>query len=515
MKGVDASCVAACGVRASNANTDQLALFFSAEIATEAILADLIRTIRRRVLEKCGVAVQYLIPVNKTDIPRTSIGKIQHRHLVDRFRNGEFDEILSKVDIICDRTKTLPDWFYRVRWHRKEPVTIARGDCRGVIVFMDELGLGAALARIADQQKVPTVIVEYGCEFIKHDSRYYTIDPDSEQNYGLLFRNMLEDAVQWDVVLHLWSYRKYSSDDAYSSDSLKESLDIGVGGLLLLVQAMARIEKLEPSRRLYVVSSHSCAVQKEDEVGCDRGAIIGLLKTVGQEVEAIQCRHFDMPTSEIEVQAERLWRELKVLDRDVEIAYRGHQRFARRLEKMDIIGAERLENVLKSGGLYVISGGLGGIALELSRWLIERYGARLLLLGRTILGGTLDSGDAPVDASIKRRIEAMKAISSQGAWVRYAAVDVTDSIALKRAVEGVESDWGREIDGVFHLAGIFQDRQILQETSGGLVEALRPKLYGALALHDILKDRSNALFVSFSSVKWFFWCVRRIFLFGR
>ena len=43
--------------------------------------------------------------------------------------------------------------------------------------------------------------------------------------------------------------------------------------------------------------------------------------------------------------------------------------------------------VLRRGGRYVITGGLGGIGVELAAWLLREFDAELLLLSRSELPG--------------------------------------------------------------------------------------------------------------------------------
>ncbi|MFM6188681.1 AMP-binding protein, partial [Planktothrix sp.] len=78
---VEASYTAACAVHDPKNSTDQLALFFSTETFDHQHLAELLKKIRRKVIKNFGVNPEYLIPLNKTEIPKTSIGKIQRSQL--------------------------------------------------------------------------------------------------------------------------------------------------------------------------------------------------------------------------------------------------------------------------------------------------------------------------------------------------------------------------------------------------------------------------------------------------
>src|SRR5262249_18734215 len=112
--------------------------------------------------------------------------------------------------------------------------------------------------------------------------------------------------------------------------------------------------------------------------------------------------------------------------------------------------------------------------------------------------GLLQRQDARVE-----RIRAYQELAQLGD-VRYETADVADPEALGRAVEMATSHWGRPLDGVLHLAGTYEDRMLVDHDRDSFAEALRPKVAGPFALHQLLRDRPGAVFVHFSSVLGFF-----------
>ena len=67
------------------------------------------------------------------------------------------------------------------------------------------------------------------------------------------------------------------------------------------------------------------------------------------------------------------------------VAWRGGRRWVRRYDKLALPAADPGDLPLKSNGVYLITGGLGGIGLTLAKWLAQSCSARLLLTGRTAL----------------------------------------------------------------------------------------------------------------------------------
>ncbi|MCY9087828.1 non-ribosomal peptide synthetase [Bacillus inaquosorum] len=100
---IETSYTAACGVRVGQNSTDQLAIFFvtSAKMNDEQ-MSQLLRKIQSHVSQAIGVTPEYLLPVQKEEIPKTAIGKIQRTQLKTSFENGEFDYLLHKSNRMND-----------------------------------------------------------------------------------------------------------------------------------------------------------------------------------------------------------------------------------------------------------------------------------------------------------------------------------------------------------------------------------------------------------------------------
>jgi acyl transferase domain-containing protein/acyl-CoA synthetase (AMP-forming)/AMP-acid ligase II/NADPH:quinone reductase-like Zn-dependent oxidoreductase/acyl carrier protein len=103
LDGVERSFTAVCAVRPPGGDSEQVAIFFHAAAADDAALADLLRGIRRQVVQRFGIRAEYLLPVAKEVIPKTAIGKLQRHQLQRRFEAGEFSELLERVASLSRR----------------------------------------------------------------------------------------------------------------------------------------------------------------------------------------------------------------------------------------------------------------------------------------------------------------------------------------------------------------------------------------------------------------------------
>src|SRR5205807_234370 len=154
-----------------------------------------------------GINPTYLLPVDRAAIPKTEIGKIQRAKLRDRLERGEFESLVKRVDILTGNAQTVPDWFFRVIWRRKE----ARGGAAPAgpgrtLVFLDRLGLGAEACRALDRPDRPCIIVTPGECFEQPDPDSYRIDPGRAGDYLRLLEDLVENGPPIDQVIHLWAY---------------------------------------------------------------------------------------------------------------------------------------------------------------------------------------------------------------------------------------------------------------------------------------------------------------------
>nr|QUJ23688.1 PKS [Streptomyces sp.] len=139
----------------------------------------------------------------------------------------------------------------------------------------------------------------------------------------------------------------------------------------------------------------------------------------------------------------------------------------------------------RSGGVYLVTGGMGGLgrifAEEIARQVKD---ARLVLVGRS-----------PATEPSRRILEELRA---SGPEVSYEPVDVTDRAAVAALVDRVRRTAGT-IHGIVHSAGVIQDDFILRKSEQEFREVLAPKVSGLVSLDEATADLDLDFFVTFSS----------------
>jgi len=140
----------------------------------------------------------------------------------------------------------------------------------------------------------------------------------------------------------------------------------------------------------------------------------------------------------------------------------------------------------KDGGVYLITGGAGGLGLIFAREISRRVKeAVLILTGRSPLGE---------DKEAK-----LRELEVPGIRIEYRQVDVTREQEVAGLIRGIEEDFGK-LNGIIHGAGIVRDNYIHQKSAQELNEVLGPKVTGLVNLDLATRDMKTDFFILFSSV---------------
>jgi thioesterase domain-containing protein/NAD(P)-dependent dehydrogenase (short-subunit alcohol dehydrogenase family)/aryl carrier-like protein len=286
-------------------------------------------------------------------------------------------------------------------------------------------------------------------------------------------------------------------------DAFEHVQAIAYYSLLFLAQALAG--QTDPVE-LTIVSSGLQQVAGESEHDAEKATLLGPCLVIPREFPNIATRSVDIELARRGSRHEglvltQLVLEIDAAPTDQVVAYRGRDRWVRTLEPARLGAASR--RWVRPGGVYLITGGLGGLGLEVATHIARSARTKLVLLARGALPertqwqAVLEGPDA--DGSTGRRIRAICAIESLGTEVMTVSADVTEPARMLQLVADVKARFGA-IRGVVHAAGTLHDVLIELRQPEATSDVIAVKAKGALVLDAVLSGTPLDFFVLFSSV---------------
>ncbi|MGX1778305.1 SDR family NAD(P)-dependent oxidoreductase [Nocardia brasiliensis] len=451
------SSAAAVAVRPPGSDTDALAIMFS--LRAGAVEGEALADVRARMVA-AGPNPDFLIPVPPERIPKTDIGKIQRSLLRQQFAAGEFADILRRVELAAATASTVPNWFFRPVWRRRDRLRPDVAVDGSVLLLGEPSEIGTLLADRLAAQGVQVV----------HAA---TCDIAAGLFTG---KAMIRAVVQFVAE---------SAESAVAG--IRNSFSRSVFELVDVVRALPSAGQ-KPA--LYVVGCGAQAVTDIEEADAAFAPIPALLQSAAAEIPGLRACFIDLDPNDPAAGAHHVAGELGDIVDDVEVAYRSGTRWVKRLERLPERPVTPVAIV--PGAMHLISGGLGGLASELARLLIERFDGRVLLVVRR-------DPDERQLATYRRLCDIAGAES-----VRLTVADVCDVDQMWDAVTTAETDWGLRLSSIWHLAGEYREHPLVTTTDAELADVSAAKVAGVCALHRIALRRKGIRFVSFSSVNGFF-----------
>ena len=276
-------------------------------------------------------------------------------------------------------------------------------------------------------------------------------------------------------------------------------LDDGFHAALASLQHAAR-HLPETEVNFVVVTSDMQDVGGLGRVEPAKAPVIGLVKVAPMEFETIHCRSVDLAgDAAAELAARQLFAEITSGDSETQVAYRGRKRWTWSYADITVDAPAGAPALLKDRGVYLVTGGLGGLGLVLAEQLARWVHARLILTGLEVLPERAEWPKVltafPASAAAGK-IRGIQAVEEAGGEVFVRAADTTDEAQMRRVKAEAEARFG-QIDGVFHLAGIAGGGILETRPREAAQKVIGSKIHGAYVLDRVF---SPELFVIYSSI---------------
>jgi acyl transferase domain-containing protein/thioesterase domain-containing protein len=403
--------------------------------------------------------------------------------------SAESTELSKRADI--------SDWFYNTGFV-EEPLVRAPLVAKPSywLVLADTKPAADALARALGNEKV--IVAVPGPAFRYRPEGYWCFDWNDPEQYVQLIQSLEEHSgVPQRVVLVLGAEKRSKAKGSATERNFLHPT--------WLMRALG--ELAEPVQVSVVTSGLGGIGGRPLEPA--RALALGPVRVTPREFSNLSVRCIDVPNTALNARGAksvlaRLADELRAPASDSLVALSADNRWVQRISPLSVPPLTEEGEALswvRDGGVYFITGGLGGIGLEVAHHLARTKPVKLALLAREalppesrwdqILAGNTNSRTA-------QRIAQVRSLRALGAEVLVVHADVADEAALGLALSEVRRTFG-PLNGVIHAAGIMDDAPMLTKDATSMQRVLAPKVAGTLAL-DARVNEPLDVFILFSSV---------------
>ena len=329
--------------------------------------------------------------------------------------------------------------------------------------------------------------------FAKLDERRYAINAARADDYEKLLSELIKlDGLPRRIV-HAWSI---TGDELDTDTCFQRTQERGFESLLYLAQALGSHD-LKEGILLGVLTEGVCEVTGDEPLRPDTATILGPCRVIPQENPQIRCRAIDCLAADGEQVIDGVLAEMTADTDDGVVAYRAGERWVRGVERVSLTPPKKACPPLRERGVYLITGGLGGLGLAIAEHLARSVQAKLVLVGRQGLPPRAE-WPSSTDDRLCRRIERVEAIEAAGGEVMVAAADIAQPQQLKAVVQEATARFG-PINGVVHAAGVPGAGLIQLKSVADARRVLEPKVGGAHSLQEVFSDTALDFLVLFSS----------------
>ncbi len=423
-------------------------------------------------------------------------------------REAKFNLNVDEMERIDDIT----DWFFLPSWKKMLPLLPFGGETRreagqSWLIFADGCGIGQKIGAYLVAQGQDVVLVRPGKAFVKDSREEYRLRPGMREDYEALLKELNRQKKVPQRIVHCWMITARNEIPADSQDALVYIQERGFYSLLAIAQAL--VSQGIETANLSILSNELQDALGNEQIRPEKATLIGPCKVISQEHAGIRSRSIDIIPSEPgskeeEVLIEQLVGELSCTSDDIFVALRSGYRWVQVYEPVQLPKiATRQTGIFRERGVYLLTGGLGGISLAMAERLAQTVQARLVLVGRTAMPAReswpallATHGD---EEGIGYKIRSLLRLEEMGAEVLTIAADVTDEGQMRAAIQRTLETFGT-IHGVLYAAAVPPSGLIQLKTPEMAAGVMAPKIVGPLVLERVLADLDLDFLVFFSSM---------------
>ncbi|MCP4157182.1 MAG: amino acid adenylation domain-containing protein, partial [bacterium] len=336
------------------------------------------------------------------------------------------------------RKPDITDWFYTPSWNR---TAITGGKFDEItphhcwLLFVDDCGLSNQLVKKLKAKNQKVITVKMGAAFHHQKEDEFILNPAETQHnqYNDIFDRLEHQNIKPDKIVHLWNVTNRHKKEL-EIETAHKTLELGFYSIINIARAIAK-NNYTKKIHITVISDNMQEVNGGDGQNPDKITLLGPVKVIPLEYPNIRCRSIDVILPEPGKHGEerlvgQLLEEMAKEPIETVVAFRGNYRWIHTTAPVKLENTGEKNRPLRQNGVYLVTGGLGGIGLALAEYLAKQVQAKLVLTGRSQFP-TKDKWkqwleNNPKDENISRKIRKLRELEELGAGIEIFCADVSN-----------------------------------------------------------------------------------------
>lgn len=398
--------------------------------------------------------------------------------------------VMTQLDTSPKRYK--PVWSHRQAYVKPILLSPALLAQHTWIIFKDDSSVSDQLISLLEHHHVKPIVVEFDESYQEQESTHFKINPKEKQHYINIIQAIKHNLEQ-PVILHCATYSQ-SDTPLGTFEDVDHHLEYGFYSLLYLAQASIEVTGAKHSFKIGVITAGTQQLLGTEKINPVNAALNGSCRVIMQEHDNLKFKIIDLnpleqPQNNVNLTSKIIescllddWDDASLIS-----PYRnGHQWY---LMYGSINSPPAKEMRLKDNGVYLLTGGVGGIALSCCEAIVKTVSApTFILLSRrefpleTEWEALLNDVNHPYHGKINQ----IRSLQTLGAAFFFIAADITQFEQLNAAVQHCVSKFGT-INGLIHAAGTANAELMQFKTKTTAQSVLLPKIHGTFNLIRSLK----------------------------
>lgn len=369
--------------------------------------------------------------------------------------------------------------FHKVIWKNTGLTSTedARKSLGNVVVFTVQSNLYSERMEVLRKNSDQLIIVLLKKRFQKVNDTCYEIGIE-EEDYIQLFQSIHTKEIN--RIVHMNT--NCGEESVCSLNTTNEKQQRGIFSLFYLSKCLASLKK---EIELDVLTEYASAVTGEEKtILCENNLLVGLCRCMATENHNLRCKCIDADeTTEFAFVVKEC-----ICGTENNIAYRDNARYLEEIQETELISDQEVS--MKSEGVYVVTGGFGGIGMSLINEITKDAKVSVAILSRSKLPERGEWEKIIKSGSNQELIEKLifvQKLEEKGCHAECYAVDVADERKMREVFDDLHQRFGN-VNGVIHCAGVAGDGFLKNKPIETLKDVLKTRIQGSLILDELTKE---------------------------